>query len=539
VSGVVSAAATGILSNSATVQPPAGIPDPVAGNNSATDTDTLTPEADLSIAKTDGSATAIPGRPMTYTITVQNLGPSDAPAVSVEDSFAPDFSGVTWTCAASAGSACGASGSGQILDTAQIRAGGSATYTATTLLSPAATQPAVNTATVAPLPGVVDPATGNNSATDTDTLARQADLAIVKDDAVATAAPGGQVTYTITVTNAGPGNAPGSTVTDVFPPTVTTVSWTCAASGTGNIQEAVNLPAGGTVTYQATATVSPAATGLLVNNTTAATAPGITDPATGDNSEGDIDTLAPRADLAVTKTTPLTAAVPGDPVTYMITVTNAGPSNATGISVSDAVPVTLQNPSWTCSATAGSSCIPNGTGSIATTANIAAGGTLTYTLTARLAKTATGMLTNTATANVPSGTTDPQPVNNSATVALPIAIRPTDFYTVSPCRLLDTRGPAGPFGGPVLTSNVPRSLQVTGSCGIPATARAVAVNVTAIQSTSSGRLQIYPDGDPIPPTSVVNFRNEDTRANNAILPLGSAGGSRSYPSSPREERCRS
>ncbi|HBL28123.1 MAG TPA: hypothetical protein DD490_14920, partial [Acidobacteria bacterium] len=67
------------------------------------------------------------------------------------------------------------------------------------------------------------------------------------------------VTYTITVANAGPSNAPGTTVSDVFPPAVTAAAWTCsasggaqcgAASGAGNLLETVSLPAGGTVTFQ-------------------------------------------------------------------------------------------------------------------------------------------------------------------------------------------------------------------------------------------------------------------------------------------------
>jgi uncharacterized repeat protein (TIGR01451 family) len=320
---------------------------------------------------------------------------------------------------------------------------------------------------------------------------------------------------------------------------VTAVSWTCSATGaaqcgapsgnTTTLQQTVNVPVGGTVVYQATATVSSAATGLLVNIASVAPPAGTVDPVPANNSEGDTDTLARVADLVVTKTTALTIAVPADPVTYTITVTNAGLSDAAGISVSDVVPVTLQNPSWTCVATAGSSCTASGTGSIATTANLAAHGTLTYTLTATLAKTATGTLTNTASAAVPAGTTDPQTGNNSATVTLPVALRPFDYYTVPPCRLLDTRLPNGPFGGPAPTSGVPRALQVTGACGIPATAKAVAVNVTAISQASSGFLRIYPDGDPIPNTTVVNFAEGENRANNAILPLGPAGGVQILP----------
>ncbi|HBL28122.1 MAG TPA: hypothetical protein DD490_14915, partial [Acidobacteria bacterium] len=281
---------------------------------------------------------------------------------------------------------------------------------------------------------------------------------------------------------------------------------------------------GGTVTFQAVATLSPAATGSLVNTATVAPAAGITDPAAGNNSEGDTDTLVPRADLAITKTTALTIATPGEPVTYTLTVTNLGPSNATGLTVLDTVPTTLQNPSWTCVASTGSSCAAGGSGNLNTTANLAAGGTLTYTLTATLAKTATGTLTNTASVTAPAGTTDPQAGNNSAAATLPIALRSFDLYTVVPCRLLDTRNAAGPFGGPALTSGVPRTFQATGSCGVPATAKAIAVNITVIAPPAAGFLRVYPDGDPIPNATTINFSAGQILSNNAILPLGPTGG---------------
>ena len=61
VTATLSAAATGTLVNTATVTAPAGVTDPNPGNNSATDTDTITPQADLSITKTDGVTTVVPG----------------------------------------------------------------------------------------------------------------------------------------------------------------------------------------------------------------------------------------------------------------------------------------------------------------------------------------------------------------------------------------------------------------------------------------------------------------------------------------------
>ena len=91
------------------------------------------------------------------------------------------------------------------------------------------------------------------------------------------------------------------------------------------------------------------------------------------------------------------------------------------------------------------------------------------------------------------------------------------FFTVKPCRLLDTRQLNQ---GPALASGVPRLLAVPGACGVPPTATAVAINVTVTQASGAGHLVIYPGGAPLPATSTLNFGAGQTRANNAVVALG-------------------
>ena len=98
-----------------------------------------------------------------------------------------------------------------------------------------------------------------------------------------------------------------------------------------------------------------------------------------------------------------------------------------------------------------------------------------------------------------------------------------DFYTVSPCRLLDTRLTAGPLGGPNLPAGASRSFGVGGRCSVSSAAEAVAVIVTVVP-TSNGNLTFGASGAPKPGTSTINFRSGVVRANNAILPLGAGGG---------------
>jgi len=297
-SATISAAATGTLSNTATVTAPAGVTDPTPGNNSATDSDTLVASADLAITVTDGVTTATPGGSVTYTITASNAGASSAAGATVADTF-PAALTVTWTCVGAGGGTCTASGSGNINDTVNLPAGGSVTYTASATISASASGSLSNTATVTAPAGVTDPTPGNNSATDTDTLAATADLSVTLTDGVTHANPGGSVTYTITASNAGPSNATASTVADTFPASLT-ATWTCVgagggtctASGAGNINDTVNLPSGGSVTYTASATISNSATGTLTNTATVTAPAGVTDPAPGNNSATDSDSLA-------------------------------------------------------------------------------------------------------------------------------------------------------------------------------------------------------------------------------------------------------
>jgi trimeric autotransporter adhesin len=167
----VSAAATGTLTNTATVGAPAGVTDPTPGNNSATDSDTITAAtADLSITKTDGVTTVPAGGALTYTIVASNAGPSGVTGAPVVDTF-PAVLTCTFTAAGSGGaSGFTASGSGNINNSVTLPTGASVTYTASCTVSAAAAGTLTNTATVGAPAGVTDPTPGNNSATDSDTI---------------------------------------------------------------------------------------------------------------------------------------------------------------------------------------------------------------------------------------------------------------------------------------------------------------------------------------------------------------------------------
>ena len=99
------------------------------------------------------------------------------------------------------------------------------------------------------------------------------------------------------------------------------------------------------------------------------------------------------------------------------------------------------------------------------------------------------------------------------------ATNASSFNVLAPCRLLDTRDPVGPLGGPALAAGATRPFDVGGICGIPTDATAVSVNVTVVDAAADGNVVVYPGTGSAPPVSTVNFVAGKTRANNAILEL--------------------
>ena len=93
----------------------------------------------------------------------------------------------------------------------------------------------------------------------------------------------------------------------------------------------------------------------------------------------------------------------------------------------------------------------------------------------------------------------------------------TAFYTVTPCRVVDTRNTSP------IPSNTSLLVTVAGVCGIPASAKAISANITAVAPTNTGFLTVFPTGIAQPITSSLSFRVGTNRANNAILTLAPNG----------------
>jgi hypothetical protein len=94
---------------------------------------------------------------------------------------------------------------------------------------------------------------------------------------------------------------------------------------------------------------------------------------------------------------------------------------------------------------------------------------------------------------------------------------------LTPCRLLDTRAPSGPSGGPALPPASERIVTAAGQCGIPDDAKAISVNLTAVGASQVGYLRLYAGNAAPPSTSALNFSAGRTRANNAVVTLSTSG----------------
>jgi hypothetical protein len=123
-------------------------------------------------------------------------------------------------------------------------------------------------------------------------------------------------------------------------------------------------------------------------------------------------------------------------------------------------------------------------------------------------------------------------VSNSSQVVLDIDgyFAPTGtasalaFYPVTPCRMVDTRNPAGPLGGPSMGGGTSRSFPLLSStCNLPATAMAYSLNVTSVPSGPLGYLTLWPSGQSQPLASTLNAPTGTDTANAAIVPAGTGG----------------
>ncbi len=94
---------------------------------------------------------------------------------------------------------------------------------------------------------------------------------------------------------------------------------------------------------------------------------------------------------------------------------------------------------------------------------------------------------------------------------------PYQYYALTPCRVVDTRGANSTNGGPIVGSNGTRNFQIRGFCGVPTGAKAVSLNVTIVNATQASYLTVWPSDVARPVVSMLNFEATDPSLANGVL----------------------
>jgi uncharacterized repeat protein (TIGR01451 family) len=420
--------------------------DPNSENDSGAASVTVpTPQADIGVQKVGPSAAA-PDTDVAYSISVDNSGPDPALSFSLTDTLPGTMtfvsiaqnSGPAFDCSSHPSVGSG----GTITCTiASLAAGATATFTLTGHIPPGTASGTTFSNTASVTSPTTDPDPDNNSSLTFLTVVTS-DLAITKTGPP-TATSGGTISWTITASNNGPDISQPTTFNDPLPAGTTFASmiqntgptFVCSDPGAGNngnvscsIGTIGQFASGASAQFTLTANIDPTFTGTLSNTASIFGPNADTNP--NNNSATAVATVTASADLAVNKTGPATANA-GTDITYTVTVTNNGPSNAASVAFSDVVPAntTFVSESQTTGSTF--SCTKpsvGGTGTVNCTLASFAPGSATFSITVHVSPGAAGAVISN-TANATTTTTDPNPGNNTST-ALTNAIASADVSIV-------------------------------------------------------------------------------------------------------------
>ena len=441
---VIKSNTPGALPNSTT-----GVTSNEAPTSAVSNTATLTVTASApTIAKAFAPASIASGGVSTLTITLTNPNNGAITVTSVTDTFpTTPGSGLVRAVAPNASSTC---------------AGGTVSSTVGSVTLSGGTVPANSTCTFQIDVTAVSAGTYNNTIgagalttnAGSNVMAATASLAVtpVANVSVVKSGPanipwGTTITYTSTVTNAGPDAANLTVFTDSVPGTITGVTASCGTPTMGAVCGSVtvvgnavsstitSLPSGGTVTFTIQGTAPQ--TGTLVNSATAIVPMGINDPddpgrtGAGNNTSAPVTTVVQAPDLMITKTASTSAFTVGTNASFTLTPNNLTGNAATvgTITVTDVLPTGLTYVAAGSGGT-GWSCAAAGQTITCTTSNIiSAGGTGNpISINVSVAGNAVPAITNLATVaggNEPPANTG----NNSASVNVNVSSVAVSTFT--------------------------------------------------------------------------------------------------------------
>jgi uncharacterized repeat protein (TIGR01451 family) len=377
---------------------------------------------DLAVTNSGTPSPVIAGNNITYTQTVTNNGPSNCSTATFQESTPTNTTFVSESVVTTGGGTWTCSGSVSCTNPS-VPPGSVGTITAIYNVNAGTVAGTIITDTVTVATTSRDTNLANNTATVNIGVAgaAQADLSATNSGSPNPVAAGNNITYTQSVSNAGPSPANTPQFTETLPANTTSVSltgpagWTCAGltcNDTANM--AANTTANFTFVVKVNTNVASGTTITQTDSVSSTTG----DPNLGNNSASVNTIVADSADMSVTNTASPVPVQAGNTITYTQVVTNAGPSTATSASLTEVTPANTTFFSVT--AAAGWSCTTpsvGGTGTITCTNPSFAPGSGTFTVVLKVnAGTAAGTAINN-TATVSSSVTDPNLTNNSATAA--------------------------------------------------------------------------------------------------------------------------
>ena len=284
--------------------------------------------------------------------------------------------------------------------------------------------PALNFVGTATIPYTVLDAFGQTATANlTVTIRPAADLQIIKTAAPNPAVAGQELTYILTVTNLGPSEALNVEVTDSLPASVDWMStsgdgWTCTFADPTVTCTRPSLPAGTTSAIAIRVMVHSSATGMLFN--TAAVITTTTDQDTDNNSDSETIPIDVISDLEITKTVAGTYYIPGNTLTYTLTVINHGPSDSVNTVVEDNLPDQVRFVSADPAPNSPSGALPL----VWNLGTLMPGQTVSITLVVQVKEDATGSFINTASVSSDSDESTWTNNDDDATIvpALPTAV---------------------------------------------------------------------------------------------------------------------
>ncbi|RYX85272.1 DUF11 domain-containing protein [bacterium] len=297
---------------------------------------TVNANADLGITITDGVSTISAGTDTTYTIAVKNNGPTTVTSLRVTSSLPLALNNPVWTASTGTYNATTGDWTG-----ISLASGATITLTLKGRVSSLAVGSVAVTVTVAPPAGVTDSVSGNNSATDTDTVGLFADLGVTQTDNLTSIAQGTSISYLITVSNAGAATVSSLTLTDTYSSNLQNAAFTPDEgiyNSTTGAWTGLNLAPGGSVQLTLTGTVSLSATGNLVNTAVVAPPAGIVDLNATNNTSIDTNSIVVFNSLVLIQTVDKPLAKPGEVITYTITYRNSSALPLPGVGIENTVP---------------------------------------------------------------------------------------------------------------------------------------------------------------------------------------------------------